>query len=167
MAGVAQVTQRVEVWEDKQKLPRLLEILGEWCAARPESLVRFRDLTCVFLHRYEKGKTLIFVERQEMADALFRDLLRHGYPSLTLHAGKVCHPPALLLLWLTRCWSQDQFDRESTIADYKNGVATILIATSVASRGLDVRDLVLVVNYTAPNHMEVRELRMCASVRVD
>jgi superfamily II DNA/RNA helicase len=49
-----------------------------------------------------------------------------GYPCLSLHGGK------------------DQSDRECTITDFKSGVGNILIATSVAARGLDVRDLVLV-----------------------
>ena len=52
--------------------------------------------------------------------------VQSGYPCLSLHGGK------------------DQSDRECTIADVKAGVGNILIATSVAARGLDVRDLVLV-----------------------
>ncbi|KAK2077954.1 hypothetical protein QBZ16_003822 [Prototheca wickerhamii] len=76
------------------------------------------------------------VEIQERCDNLFRDLLRHGYPCLSLHGGK------------------DQSDRESTIADFKSDVCNVLVATSVAARGLDVKDLVLVVNYDAPNHLE-------------
>lgn len=46
-------------------------------------------------------------------------------------------------------------DRDSTIADFKSGATNILIATSVAARGLDVKQLKLVVNYECPNHMEV------------
>lgn len=65
-----------------------------------------------------------------------RDLLRYGYPCLSLHGGK------------------DQSDRESTIADFKGAVCNILVATSIAARGLDVKDLVLVVNYDVPNHHE-------------
>lgn len=64
------------------------------------------------------------------------DLLRHGYPSLSLHGGK------------------EQVDRDATIADFKSGVAPLLIATSVAGRGLDVKECVLVVNYSCPNHLE-------------
>lgn len=33
-------------------------------------------------------------------------------------------------------------------------MCSILVATSVAARGLDVKDLVLVVNYDVPNHHE-------------
>ena len=45
-------------------------------------------------------------------------------------------------------------DRDSTISDFKAGVVPILVATSVAARGLDVKMLGLVVNYDCPNHME-------------
>ena len=48
----------------------------------------------------------------------------------------------------------DQQDRDEAILDFKNKVFTILIATSVAGRGLHVKDLVLVVNYDCPNHLE-------------
>jgi ATP-dependent RNA helicase DDX46/PRP5 len=47
-----------------------------------------------------------------------------------------------------------QTDRESTISDFKGGVCSVLVATSVAARGLDVRDLALVINYDTPNHLE-------------
>ncbi|KAI3433563.1 hypothetical protein D9Q98_003374 [Chlorella vulgaris] len=109
------ITQFVELRPEEDRFLRLLEVLGEW---------------------YEKGKLLIFVSSQDRCDTLFRDLLRAGYPCLSLHGGK------------------DQSDRESTIVDYKANVCNILVATSVAARGLDVKDLVLVVNYDVPNHHE-------------
>ncbi|WBW75482.1 ATP-dependent RNA helicase Prp11 [Schizosaccharomyces osmophilus] len=81
-------------------------------------------------------RTLVFVDRQEAADTLFSDLMKRGYSSSSIHGGK------------------DQNDRDSTISDYKAGVFDVLIATSVAARGLDVKSLQLVVNYDCPNHME-------------
>jgi len=111
----ADVEQHVEVREDDTKFHRLLELLGEW---------------------NEKGSILVFVDRQETCDNLFRDLLKHGYAALSLHGGK------------------DQADRDCTIADFKNRVSTVMVATSVAARGLDVKELILVVNYDVPNHHE-------------
>ena len=49
---------------------------------------------------------------------------------------------------------KDQVDRDSTIEDFKAGIFPVLVATSVAARGLDVKQLMLVVNYDAPNHLE-------------
>ncbi|ORX44050.1 P-loop containing nucleoside triphosphate hydrolase protein [Piromyces finnis] len=112
------VEQHVEVREEETKFRRLLEILG---------LYYKQDLN---------PRTLVFVDRQEAADNLLRELIRFGYPCQSLHGGK------------------DQADRDSTISDFKSGVTNILIATSVAARGLDVKDLNLVINYECPNHLE-------------
>ncbi|ERT03165.1 hypothetical protein HMPREF1624_01470 [Sporothrix schenckii ATCC 58251] len=113
-----EITQIIEVREEKEKFFRLLELLGE---------LYMND---------EDVRSLIFVERQEKADELLRELLLKGYGCMSLHGGK------------------DQNDRDSTITDFKNGVCPVLVATSVAARGLDVKQLKLVVNYDAPNHLE-------------
>ncbi|KAA1116271.1 ATP-dependent RNA helicase ddx42 [Puccinia graminis f. sp. tritici] len=114
----SEIEQIVEVRQDSTKFNRLLEILGRSYNEDSES------------------RSLVFVDRQESADNLFRDLLKKGYPCLSLHGGK------------------EQVDRDQVIADFKSGVTPIVIATSVAARGLDVKQLKLVINYDAPNHME-------------
>ncbi|KAJ7638690.1 P-loop containing nucleoside triphosphate hydrolase protein [Roridomyces roridus] len=114
----AEIEQIVEVRAEDTKFNRLLEILGQMYNEDPEC------------------RTLVFVDRQEAADNLLRELMRKGYLCMSLHGGK------------------EQVDRDSTIADFKAGVVPIVIATSVAARGLDVKQLKLVINYDAPNHME-------------
>jgi ATP-dependent RNA helicase DDX46/PRP5 len=114
----AEIEQIVEVRAEDTKFTRLLEILGQMYNEDPEC------------------RTLIFVDRQEGADNLLRELLRRGYLCMSLHGGK------------------EQVDRDQTIADFKSGVVPVVIATSVAARGLDVKQLKLVINYDAPNHME-------------
>ncbi|KAG7888368.1 hypothetical protein KL936_003580 [Ogataea polymorpha] len=84
----------------------------------------------------DSGKILIFVDKQDSCDSLANQLIIRGYPALSLHGGK------------------EQIDRDGIISDFKSNVIDILVATSVASRGLDVKDLNLVVNYDSPNHME-------------
>lgn len=112
------VEQRVEVMDDEAKFVRLLAILGSWYDDQANQ------------------RCLVFVDRQESADNLLRELYRRGYRCLSLHGGK------------------DQMDRDSTISDFKSGLFQILIATSVAARGLDVKELNVVINYDCPNHME-------------
>ncbi|KAM0873291.1 hypothetical protein ACQ4PT_038165 [Festuca glaucescens] len=102
---------------------------------RPES-ERFFRLLELLGEWFTKGKILVFVHSQEKCDSLLKELFQHGYPCLSLHGGK------------------DQNDRESTLADFKSNVCNLLIATSVAARGLDVKDLEIVVNYDVTNHYE-------------
>lgn len=114
----SEITQLVEVRAEETKFNRLLQILGEQS------------------NEDQNARVLIFVDRQEHADNLMKDLLKKNYVSMSLHGGK------------------DQVDRDQVITDFKNGVITVVIATSVAARGLDVKQLKVVINYDAPNHME-------------
>lgn len=109
------ITQIVEVHEEEDKFMRLLQLLGVW---------------------YERGSVLIFVDKQEKCDKLFHDLLKSGYPCLSLHGG------------------HDQVDRDHTLHEFRQGIKTVLVATSAASRGLDIPEIVVVVNYHCPNHLE-------------
>uniref|UniRef100_A0A671Y5Q4 Probable ATP-dependent RNA helicase DDX46 n=1 Tax=Sparus aurata TaxID=8175 RepID=A0A671Y5Q4_SPAAU len=109
------VEQHVLVIDEDKKFLKLLELLG---------------------HYQEKGSVIIFVDKQEHADALLKDLMKASYPCMSLHGGI------------------DQYDRDSIINDFKNGACRLMVATSVAARGLDVKQLILVVNYNCPNHYE-------------
>ena len=112
-------------------------------AGNIEQIVEVRSEETKFLRLLEilgewsdKGSILIFVDKQVDADNLFKELLKFGYFPLLLHGG------------------QDQVDRDGTISDFKKGVRTLMVATSVCARGLDVPAIVLVINYKCPNHRE-------------
>lgn len=49
---------------------------------------------------------------------------------------------------------REQVDREESLNDLRRGVVSILIATDVASRGIDIHDISLVINYDFPKHIE-------------
>merc|ERR1711935_727306 len=87
-----EIEQNVNVLEDDAKFLKLLELLGKYV---------------------EDGACLVFVDKQEHADALLKDLMNHGYNSCaSLHGGI------------------DQYDRDSTITRFKQGKVQILVATS-------------------------------------
>jgi len=117
----------------RSKASPLIDQHAELFATETE---KFNRLLQLLGDWYEEGNIIIFCDTKENVDWLFTDLLRAGYSVLTLHGGK------------------DQSERESSIADFKAGIKTVLVATSVAGRGLDVRNLVLVINYSCPNHLE-------------
>jgi len=110
-----EVEQHIAILEEEAKFFKLLELLG---------------------HYQEHGSIIVFVDKQENADILLKELMKASYPCMSLHGGI------------------DQYDRDSTISDFKSGRCKLLIATSVAARGLDVKHLILVVNYDCPNHYE-------------
>ncbi|GMF14546.1 unnamed protein product [Phytophthora lilii] len=62
------ITQYVEVREEDDKFMRLLQLLGLW---------------------YEKGNILVFVNKQQSCDQIFQDLMKAGYPALSLHVDLV------------------------------------------------------------------------------
>lgn len=49
----------------------------------------------------------------------------------------------------------EQYDRDQVLAKFRNGSTRVLVATDVAARGLDVKDLDLVINYDLPSQPEI------------
>ncbi|MET8980099.1 DEAD/DEAH box helicase [Streptomyces sp. NPDC004539] len=74
------------------------------------------------------GRVLLFLDTKHSVDLLTRHLRAHGVAAAALHSGKA------------------QPQRTRTLAQFKNGEITALVATNVAARGLHIDDLDLVVN---------------------
>ncbi|MGJ5893774.1 ATP-dependent helicase [Streptomyces sp. V2] len=74
------------------------------------------------------GRVLLFLDTKHGVDLLTKHLRAHGVAAAALHSGKA------------------QPQRTRTLAQFKNGEVTALVATNVAARGLHIDDLDLVVN---------------------
>ncbi|OLY80587.1 putative ATP-dependent RNA helicase DDX23 [Smittium mucronatum] len=79
---------------------------------------------------------IIFVNLKKTADSLSKLVSNEGHVSVVLHGGK----------------SQEQ--REAALAKLKSGDADLLIATDVAGRGIDVKDVSLVINFDMAKSIE-------------
>uniref|UniRef100_A0A4W3JZC1 RNA helicase n=1 Tax=Callorhinchus milii TaxID=7868 RepID=A0A4W3JZC1_CALMI len=84
----------------------------------------------------KENKTIIFVETKRRCDELTRRMRRDGWPAMCIHGDK------------------SQPERDWVLNEFRSGKAPILIATDVASRGLDVEDVKFVINYDYPNSSE-------------
>ncbi|EDR23175.1 ATP-dependent RNA helicase DBP1, putative [Entamoeba dispar SAW760] len=81
-------------------------------------------------------KTVIFVETKRGADMLENYLYDHGYKVDSIHGDR------------------SQADRDFSLKRFKENVIQLLVATDVASRGLDIPDIEVVINYDMPNEIE-------------
>jgi ATP-dependent RNA helicase RhlE len=77
--------------------------------------------------------TLVFARTKHGAERLMKGLVRDGYKAASIHGNK----------------SQGQRDR--ALAGFRAGEITVLVATDVAARGIDIPGVAFVINYDLPN----------------
>ncbi|KAJ3013854.1 UNVERIFIED_CONTAM: hypothetical protein HDU68_000516 [Siphonaria sp. JEL0065] len=80
--------------------------------------------------------TIIFAENKNDVDDIYEYLLLKGIDTASIHGGKT------------------QEEREFAIKAFKTGKADVLIATDVASKGLDFAQIQHVINYDMPKEIE-------------
>ncbi|MGH8182605.1 MAG: DEAD/DEAH box helicase, partial [Rhodanobacteraceae bacterium] len=93
---------------------------------------RKRDLLLHLLAADSRRQTLVFARTKHGSDKLCKYLGQHGFRVAAIHGNK----------------SQGQ--RTRALADFKAGKTTVLVATDIAARGLDINQLPAVVNYDLP-----------------
>lgn len=79
---------------------------------------------------------LIFAEKKQDVDAIHEYLLLKGVEAVAIHGGK------------------DQEDRTRSVNQFRNREKDVLVATDVASKGLDFPDIQHVINYDMPEDIE-------------
>ncbi len=84
------------------------------------------------LDKEEVTKVLIFTRTKRGADKLYKGLSNRGFHSTVLHGDK------------------RQSQRRKSLDKFRNGNVNIMIATDVASRGIDVDDISHVINHDLP-----------------
>ncbi|KAI4470160.1 atp-dependent rna helicase dbp3 [Holotrichia oblita] len=82
------------------------------------------------------NKIIIFVETKKKVDDITKCVRREGYSAISIHGDK------------------SQPERDYVLSEFRTGKSTILVATDVAARGLDVEDVKYVINYDYPNSSE-------------
>ncbi|KAG1042069.1 hypothetical protein G6F43_011971 [Rhizopus delemar] len=94
------------------------------------------------------SRTLIFVETKRSADSLDQFLYERSFPSTSIHGDRT------------------QMEREDALLAFKSGKCPLLVATAVAARGIDIRNVMHVVNYDLPGDIDEYIHRIGRTARV-
>ena len=94
------------------------------------------------LQEHQPETTLIFCNTKIETDRVANELRAVGYEALALHGDL------------------EQKDRDQTLVCFANRSVSVLVATDVAARGLDIESLDLVINYQVAREQEVHTHRI-------
>jgi ATP-independent RNA helicase DbpA len=96
----------------------------------------------LLLLKYRPESTVVFCNTKREAQEIAEDLRAHGFSSLALHGDL------------------DQRDRDQTLVRFSNKSVSVLVATDVAARGLDIDSLDAVINYHIAHDTEMHVHRI-------
>lgn len=95
------------------------------------------DAVISLLAHYNLQSTIIFCKTKAQCDDVAIFLCEKGFHALAIHSDF------------------EQKEREEVLLQFANRSCAILVATDVAARGLDIKDLPLVINYDLPSSPEM------------
>lgn len=113
-----------------------------------ETSDKFKTLTAL-IQSYKPESLLIFCNTKAEVISLTDTLQQRGHSTIDIHGDL------------------EQRDRNESVIAFSNGSKRIMVATDVASRGLDVKDIELVINYDLPFDQEVYTHRIGRTGRAD
>ncbi|KXX79813.1 ATP-dependent RNA helicase DBP2 [Madurella mycetomatis] len=114
------------------RITQIVEVVSE--SEKRDKMIR--HLERIMEDKDSKNKVLIFTGTKRVADDITRFLRQDGWPALSIHGDK------------------QQNERDWVLDQFKTGKSPIMVATDVASRGIDVRNITHVLNYDYPNNSE-------------
>lgn len=117
---------KIQVQEEKQNL----DLITQQCYAVTEE--RKGPLLRYLIQQQQMQQVLVFTSSIHRTDAVVEKLKIHGVEAAAMHSKK------------------SQGARTDALANFKSGKLKVLVATDLASRGIDIQFLPFVVNYELP-----------------
>ena len=131
---------RVESLHDSKKIKQVFYEIQK--GERSKTLV-------ALLQHYRPESSLVFCNRKQQCQELADELWQQGFHALALHGDL------------------DQKDRDQVLIQFANKSSSMLIATDVAARGLDIKDLQAVINFELSPDPETHVHRIGRTGRAD
>jgi ATP-dependent RNA helicase DDX5/DBP2 len=123
------ITQKILMCQDNEKFEKLAAILKELVDVKQ---VDTRAPGAIAAGVKEHGKVIVFVAKKISCHELANRMWDDGFAVDSLHGDRL------------------QWERTKVMQAFKTGSLRMLIATDVAARGLDVKDVGVVINYDMP-----------------
>lgn len=120
----------IKISDSKRNIPKITQYSFK-CDIR----YKFTDMTRL-LDVYDVKLALIFCNTKKSVDFVKKHLKKEGYSVDSIHGDMT------------------QKVRDKVMNKFKNGNITILVATDVAARGLDIDGLDVVINYDVPQNLD-------------
>jgi len=89
------------------------------------------------LNAFQPESSVVFCNRKDQCREIAEQLQQQGFHALALHGDL------------------EQKERDQVLVQFSNNSSSVLIATDVAARGLDIKNLSAVINYELPHDAEV------------
>ncbi|MCX6642650.1 MAG: DEAD/DEAH box helicase, partial [Candidatus Bathyarchaeota archaeon] len=135
--------EKVIVSKDEIALPQIEQHYVE-----VESNSKFRALVSI-LEEFRIERAIIFSRTQDSATGIAQALIARGYDADALHGGL------------------SQLQRDRITEFFREGKLRLLIATDIASRGLDIRDVTHIINFNIPTDPAVYFHRIGRTARME
>jgi len=138
-----------------QKEPQLVNVAGTQVTVPQveQAFVEVKpwtklDVLCQLIDTYNLASALVFCNTKRRVDEIVKNLKGRGYNADSLHGD------------------MNQSRRDDAMLKFRKGVSTILVATDVAARGLDVTGIEAVINYDVPQEEEYYVHRIGRTARM-
>jgi ATP-dependent RNA helicase RhlE len=122
--------ERIEVTPESSTVDTVMQRI--YFVEKPEK----KGLLTSILRENTDKTVLIFSRTKHGADNISRTLKKAGIESVAIHGDK------------------SQVQRQRALADFKSGKIKVMVATDIAARGLDIKELGMVINYDLPDVVE-------------
>lgn len=131
---------RVDALHDNKKITQVFYEIEK--GERTSTLVSL-------LHHYRPPSSVVFCNRKQQCQELADELWQQGFHALALHGDL------------------EQNDRDRVLVQFANKSSSILVATDVAARGLDIKELAAVINFELSPDPEIYIHRIGRTGRAD
>merc|ERR1719319_1195963 len=113
------------------RIKQIVEVIDE--RDKPEKLIKVLK---EYANAETKNRMIVFVCRKSDAAGVEEELWSKGYNVVSIHGDRT------------------QWERSDALDKFRSGTASVLVATDVAARGLDIPDVEVVINFGFPLTIE-------------